>query len=190
MGLTEHWPYVKLATAIFVLGILVGVLLVDRIDLFALLGFDELDEVIPEELTTFTILLNNSIVFLLAVVGVLSFGALTAIILLFNGLLVGYVATPVAAELGFGFLIVGLAPHGVLELPAFFVAGAVAFRLLHRFLLRIRDRRERILDPGEGRRIALVLGVSWLALALAAVIEVHLTVWLLETFYPEVSTAG
>lgn len=185
LAFREHWPYFKFALAMFIIGVIVGILMVDRIDLLALLGVEDFEEVFPDEFTTLVILVNNSIVFILALVGVLSFGLLTVVILLINGILVGYVATPIAIEEGVDFLIVGLLPHGILELPAFFVAAAVTFRLLHRFILRVTDRRERLVDPGEARRIALLLIVAWIALAIAAAIEVHVTVWLLETLYPD-----
>lgn len=184
----EHWPYFKLAVALFTIGILIGILMVDRVDLLAILGVEELDEVFPEEFTTLVILVNNSIVFILALVGVLSFGLLTVMILLTNGILVGYIATPIALDVGIDFLLVGLLPHGILELPAFFVASAVTFRLLHRFILRITNRRERLLDEGELKRIVMLLVAAWVVLAIAAAIEVHVTVWLLETLYPDIGS--
>lgn len=186
----EHWPYFKLALAMFIVGTILGVILADRIDLFALLGLEDLGDVLPDEITAVTILLNNSLVFVLAIVGVLSFGLLTVVILLFNGFLVGYVTTPVAFEFGLDVVLVAILPHAIFELPAFFVAAAIAFRLLHRFVHRISGRRERILDPGEGTRIVLLAVAAWIVLAIAAVIEVYVTFWLLETLYPEFLTNG
>ena len=182
----EHWPYFKLSFAIFMLGGIFGTgLVLIGVDLFDLLGFEELEEITPDELTTFAILLNNTIVFFLALLGVFSFGLLTVAILVLNGSLVGYVVPPAVEEAGIGFVLLALIPHGILELPAFFVAAAVSFRLLHRFSHRVRGHRDRLLDPGEGRRIALLLLVTWLVLAVAAAIEVHITFRLVELFYSE-----
>lgn len=187
----SHWQYFKLSVVLFILGSIVGAgLIVLDIDLFAALGFGELGEAFPEEITTFTLLLNNTIVFALALLGVFSFGLLSVIILLFNGVVVGYIAAPAIQEVSVGFVIVAIVPHGILELSAFFVASAVTFRLVHRFVLRLRDRRDRFLDSGDRRRIGLLLLVAWAALAVAAVIEVHVTVWLVETLYPELQPAG
>lgn len=112
---------------------------------------------------------------------------MTVVILLFNGVIVGYVVLPAAEEAGIDFVIVAIVPHGILELPAFFVASAVAFRLVHRFVLRISDRRDRLLDPGELRRIGLLIVVAWVVLAIAAAVEAHLTLWLIETLFPELA---
>lgn len=188
----EHWPYVKVAVALFVGGGLIGGLLVAlEVDLFALIGMEGfLDEALPDEITVVTLFVNNSIVFVLAIIGLLSFGLLTGLILVVNGLIVGYVLVPVASESGIAFVLAGIVPHGILELPALFVAAAVAFRLLHRFVMRLRDRRSTILDAGERRQIAILLAAAWLALAIAAVIEAHVTLWLLETLFPEQAAAG
>lgn len=180
----EHWPYFKLAAGLFVVGTLLGVILaILDIDLLGALGFEELGDALPEELTTLAILLNNSIVFVLALLGVLTFGLLTAVIVVFNGLLVGFVVTPALEEAGIGFVVVAIVPHGVLELPAFFAAAAVAFRLLHRFVQRIRDRRDTLVSADERRRIGLYLVVAWIALAVAAVIEIHVSFRLVETLF-------
>lgn len=189
-GWRQHWRYFQLALGIFAISCLIGALLVDRIDLFAQLGIDNLDEVFPDEITTTVLLVNNSIVFLLAVIGVLSFGVLTGLVLVINGILLGYVVTPVALEESAGFAFLAIAPHGVFELTAFFMASAVAFRLLHRFVGRVRGHRSRLLDPGDRGRIAMYLGTGWILLALAAVIEAHLTLWLLETVYPELAPSA
>lgn len=189
---SDHWRYVQLSAILFAIGGIIGVVIAALgIDLFAALGFDDFfEEALPEELTTATILINNSIVFLLAVIGVLTFGLLTAIILVFNGLVVGYVVVPAAQDAGVGFVIAAILPHGILELPAFFVASAVALRLIHRFVQRIRGDRETVLSPGDPKRLVLLLGVAWIVLAIAAVIEVHVTVWLIETLFPEEAGNG
>lgn len=184
----EHWPYVKLSIWLFLIGSILGwLLIVLEIDLFAFIGLEELDDALPDEITTFSILVNNTIVFLLAIIGVLTFGLLTAIVLVFNGAVVGFVVVPVAQETSIGFVLVAIVPHGILELPAFFVASAVTFRLLHRFVHRVRGRRDQLLDPGDIRKIGLLLGVAWGALAIAAMIEANVTLWLIETLYPELS---
>lgn len=187
----SHWPYVKLSAAVFLFGMIAGVVLgLLEIDIFAILGLENLDDALPEEITTLTILVNNTLVFGLALLGLFSFGLLSVIILLFNGIVVGTVVVPAVQEAGFGFVILAIVPHGIFELPAFFVAAAVTFRLLHQFWHRIRGRRDRFLDPGDLRRIGLLLGVTWLVLAIAAIIEANLTVWLLEYVYPELAETG
>lgn len=187
----NHWPYFKLSVVLFLVGSIIGAILITiGVDLFAALGFEEIGDALPDEITTMTILVNNTVVFLLALVGLFSFGLLSALILVFNGVVVGYVVLPAIQEVGIGFAIVAIVPHGIPELSAFFVATAVVFRLLHRFIQMIRDQRERLLDPGDGRRIGLLLVVAWIVLAVAAVIEATVTFWLVETLYPEPTGIG
>ncbi|MFP4590377.1 MAG: stage II sporulation protein M [Halobacteriales archaeon] len=179
----EHRRYVHLAVGLFALGCLLGVLLVDRVDLFGLIGLGDLGEAFPEDITTLVIFANNSVVLAITVLGILSFGILTVIVLVFNGVILGYVAVPAAREAGVAFVVVGVVPHAILELPAFFLGAAVAFRLLHRFVDRIRDHRARVLDPGEGRRVVLLLAAAWLAVAVAAAVEVHVTFRLIRWLF-------
>lgn len=175
-------PYFVLAAGLFAAGCLLGVFLVDRVDLFGMLGFGGLERALPEKITVGTILLNNTLVFLIALLGTLSFGLLTAVVLVFNGVVVGYVAVPAARESGLEFVLLAIAPHAVFELTAFFLAAAVSFRLIHRFGQRIRDQRERVVAPGEWREFGWLLVGAWVLLAIAAVVEVYVTVWLIETF--------
>lgn len=183
----DHWPYFKVAVVIFVMGLVLGILLADQVDLVTILGFDEFEEVLPPEITVGVILLNNTLVFLLALLGAFSLGSLTVLILVFNGALVGFVAVPTVREAGIEFLLVAIVPHGLLELPAFFVAAAVTFRLLHRFYERVRDRRDRLLERGDGWRIVALLAIAWGGLALAAAIEVHVTLRLVEALFPDLA---
>lgn len=182
-----HWPYVKLSAVLFVLGLLAGAAAWDRVDLLGAFGFEEeaLFEGGEVELTTGFVLVNNTMVFGLVIVGVFSLGLLTALILLFNGFLVGYIAVPIALEEGLGVVLVGLVPHGILELPALFVAAAVAFRLIHRGAAYVRGRREHVTTRAELRRAGALLALAWVVLAIAAVVEAHVTVRLLEALYPE-----
>jgi len=183
----EHWRYFLLAAGLFIAGMVIGALLVERIDLFAMIGIGEFEEVLPEQITTALILINNTLVMLVTLLGVFTLGLLTTVVIVFNGIVVGYVVTPIARDVGVDFVLVGLLPHGVLELPAFFMTAAVAFRLLHLFILRVLDRRDRLLDEGGLYRIGLYLATAWVLLAIAAIIEVHVTLWLLETLYPDIS---
>lgn len=177
-----HRPYLAMAVALFASGCVLGVLIVDQVDLFAAIGLGGLENALPEDISVGVILLNNTVVFAFTLLGVLSFGLLTAAVLLFNGVILGYVAVPAARDSGVEFVVLALVPHAVFELTAFFLAAAVAFRLIHKFIQRIRDRRARIISPGEGRQIVGLLAVAWVLLALAAVIEVYVTFWLVETF--------
>lgn len=180
----EHRPYVAAAVAMFVVGVLAGIAMVAAdVDLLALMGVEDFADVFPEDFTTWTILANNTRVFLLMIVGAITLGLLTLFAVVFNGVFLGFFLTPIVGEVGWGFVVLAIVPHGILELPALFVAAGVGFRLVHLGIARLLGDRERLFEPGEPRRIALLVGVAWVVLAVAAAVEVHVTPALVEAVY-------
>ncbi|WP_435359775.1 stage II sporulation protein M [Haloarchaeobius sp. DFWS5] len=192
LGWREHRRYFFASVVLFALGTVVGLAIHGQVDLFEAMGLDSLGDVLPENPTATFVFLNNARVFLLfalapvTIVGVL----LTLAGLLFNGLLVGYVAAAAAAQVGVGFVLLALIPHGIIELPALFLGSAIGFRIVAVPVLYLLDRRERLWTRAEIGRVALLLVVGVLALAVAAVIEMHLTVWLLEQFFGGVQSGA
>ncbi|WP_439028258.1 stage II sporulation protein M [Haloarchaeobius sp. DT45] len=180
----EHRPYVGFSVASFVVGIVVGVgLYASGFDLFAAMGLESLGDVLPEDPTATFIFLNNTRVFFIFILGALTGGLLTLAGLLFNGVLVGYVAAGAAAQVGPAFVLLALAPHGVLELPALFVASSVGFRIIGVVVTYVLDRRDHLWTRAEVNRTLLLVLVAWVTLGVAAVIEMHVTTWLLEQVF-------
>ena len=105
------------------------------------------------------IMTNNIRVCMLSFAGGMTMGILTLFLLIFNGLMLGVVGAAVALDgpataLNFwGFV----APHGVLELPSIFIAGAAGLVLAYA-----------IINPGElPRRVALrIAGIDAMILML------------------------
>lgn len=181
----EHRPHVLFATAIFALGAVAGIALaLADVDLLAQIGLENPEELFEGvEFTATSIFVNNTTAFLLMVVGAVSLGLLTVLSLLFNGLLVGWLGALVAGEVGVDYVLVLLAPHGILELPALFVAAGVGFRLVHLGANYLRGTRDRYLSSVELRRTLTLLFVAWIALAVAAVIEVYVTPAIAEAIF-------
>lgn len=180
----EHRRYVAFSAVLFLLSIPLGVALQEAgFDLFGAMGFDSPSAMFPDDITAVFIFLNNTRAFFVFVLGTLTGGILTTIGLVFNGVLVGYVVTPVAAQEGYGFVLLALLPHGVLELPALFVGAAIAYRFLGNIVLYVFDRREHFYTRGEVKRTGMLVAVSVAALAVAAAVEMHVTTWLLEQVY-------
>lgn len=200
----DYRGYVAFATGIFLLSAVLGaVMAVVGVDLLALMGADDLGDVLPDigELTQFevflTILLNNARAFLVFVLGAASLGAFTLLGLAFNGVLIGYVVAQAVATRGILFVLVGIGPHGIVELPALFVGAAVGFRLVVRTLLRLSgpvlahpetpgwlpSARDSVMSRAEWRRTGLVVATGLLALLVAAFVEAYVTAGLLEVFF-------
>lgn len=151
----QTFGYIVLSTALFIFGGLIGWW-------FAWRDPNFLSLIVPESLITMvrdegklwmgkilgleplassSIMVNNLLVSFRTVAGGLTLGLLTLYILFFNGLLIGAIATLVGQNnLGVPFWAF-VFPHGSLELPAIFLAGAAG-------LLIARG----ILFPGEYRR--------------------------------------
>ena len=183
-GWRDHRPFVAFSALVFLLGTLAGVGLdLSGVDLFGALGLDSVTDLFPETITAVTILLNNTRAFLLFVAGALTLGLLTVLALVFNGVVVGYVMSGAAAEKGFLFVVLGLVPHGVLELPALFVASGVAFRLVYVVPAYLIGRRNRVLNELDLKRTIALVGVAWVVLAVAAFVEFYVTGGILQAVF-------
>ncbi|MDI7246592.1 MAG: stage II sporulation protein M [Bacillota bacterium] len=119
----------------------------------------------------------------LLVVGGLAFGILPMIMVFVNGLLVGLVSGDVARQ-GFGlfpFILVGILPHGLFEIPGYVIGGTLGIRLGFNILGYQRGRRE-----GRGMRavildtVLVLVAVVVPLLVLGSLIEVTVTRHLVE----------
>lgn len=175
----DYWRYVVLSGALFAVGIVVGALLVDLVSLSVLFGGRELDGAFPEP-TIGLLVVNNAVVILLLVASSLTLGLVTIGILVYNGVIVGYIATLVAREGGLDVVLVGLLPHGVVEIPAFLFASAVAFRFTHQVLGAALGRRDDVMTRRELREAVVMVLLALVLIPIAAYIEAEITVTLLE----------
>ncbi len=196
----EHRRYVHLSVGLFGVGSLLGATLyLAGVDLTELL-FELLAEELPEpedpaaefeiELSATFFVVQNTPPFLVSILGAFTLGALTVLVMFVNGFLVGNVAFAVGAAVGVDFIVVGLLPHGIFELPALFVAAGVGFRLLHRLGGRLLGSRETALDRAYLRRTGSLILFAWLLLVVAAFVEAYLTPTLLEALFATRLEAG
>ena len=116
------------------------------------------------------IITNNIWVCFRAFVGGVTAGLLTALLLLFNGLMLGTAFGVFANYHATLYLTTFIAGHGVLELTAIFISGGAAFRLAHG-LIAPGDRTRRDALVIEGMIAARMLGAVVCMLALAGTIE-------------------
>lgn len=124
------------------------------------------------------ILRRNMTVFLMLLLGVLSAGLVTIVVLLGNGLAVGQlIGFARASGMSHADVAYLLLPHGVLELGALCVAGAVGLRGIGlAFGLSAIDR-----SAFESLRLGTVLAFGLVALAAAAAVEAFVTVEIAES---------
>ena len=113
---------------------------------------------------------NNIKVSLAAVAGGISFGLLTAGVLIFNGVLIG-VVLGIGTAAGNGSVLVELiVPHGVLELSCIVVAGAAGLRLGWALVDPGRRPRAQALTTEARAAVELVLGTA-VFLVVAGLVE-------------------
>jgi hypothetical protein len=114
------------------------------------------------------------------VVGAVTLGLATALGLVAVGVVVGIFFGSSIGTISPGLAVVAVAPHGLVKLLGVALAAGVSFRLVARGLAVLVGYHGRYLDNREWRQAGLVLALSWLTLACAAVIESVVTVRLVE----------
>ncbi|MEF8830539.1 MAG: stage II sporulation protein M [Halobacteriales archaeon] len=169
--------HLALAVALFVLGLAPGLLLGAALPPADGAGVGTLpaSPVLPGEFTTEAIFLNNILAMTVNAAGVVTLGVLSALSLLVNGFIVGLVLALAGETIGWGVAVALVAPHGVLELPAFFATSAVAFRINHRAVRWLLGRDGEPLTRVELFEVGVIAATVVLLLVVAAWIEVHVT---------------
>lgn len=123
--------------------------------------------------TTLELLRPNLIVTLLLFAGLLTFGATTVFFLFANGLFHFY--QMVLLPLDTVELVVFFVPHGVLELPALWLAGAAGFKVPFNLIAYLQEDRDGLLRSEEVTELAHLVVLSLSLLLVGAVVEAEIT---------------
>lgn len=124
----------------------------------------------------------------LAVLQIIFFGLLLGLSALFSSVLNGAVLGALAFQLGregiapLPFLLAGILPHGILELPVFFLSAAFGLKLGYHVIFPLPRLSRKDSLAGIFREIIAVMPAFVLFLALAAMIEVFITPVILRLF--------
>ena len=105
---------------------------------------------------------------------------LPIISLLFNGWIIGLVSGMIVSEESLGFLLAGLLPHGVFELPAFILGQAAALSFGTTVILAMFRRRSGAQMVASLKTNLKYLLISVALLVPAALIETFITPLLLK----------
>ncbi len=92
-----------------------------------------------------------------------------------NGGAIGLVSNLVIQEKSLGYLLVGLLPHGIFELPAFIMAEAVALSFGTMVILSLFDKERRKLLMPSLRGNSKYLLIALALFLIAAIIETYVT---------------
>ena len=97
-----------------------------------------------------------------------------------NGWIVGMVSTIVLQEESLSFLLAGLLPHGIFEVPAFIMGEAVALSFGTAVIIALFKKEKRSQLVPNLRQNLRYLGIALALLVPAAIIETYITPILLR----------
>ena len=131
-------------------------------------------------LTVILILANNASALLLSFALSPIFCLMPILALTVNGWLIAFISAIVIQEESLNFVLVGLLPHGIFELPAFILgeAAALSFGAMVIIALFKKERRNLLL-PSLKQNLRYLM-VALALLVPAAIIEIYITPWLLS----------
>ncbi len=130
-------------------------------------------------LTVILILVNNVATLLLSFALSPIFCLMPILALTANGWLIAFVSAAVIQEESLGFVLAGLLPHGIFELPAFILgeAAALSFGAMAILALFKKERRNLLL-PSLKQNLRYLM-VALVLLVPAAIVEIYITPLLL-----------
>lgn len=120
------------------------------------------------------IFLKNFIACAMSVLLGLGFGLVPLLVLTSNGFMIGVVSYTIIQKQGVLYLLAGIVPHGIIELPTILLGISLGFRLGYLLALIILGEK---VDLARETRIAVHFLARWFLplLFLAAVIETFIT---------------
>jgi len=173
----RQWVYIT--SFIFAIGITVGVIAPANFGPIQEIigGLDELGNLLLPStfLMLIVILLKNFIALLLSFILSPFFLIVPTVSLFLNGWVIGLVSLYVIKEYSLVYLLTGVLPHGIFEIPAFIIAHAAAFNiglaLMQALFIKTKrgQLRPRIMTSVKYMAIACILLVP------AAIVETFVT---------------
>ncbi|HYE22504.1 MAG TPA: stage II sporulation protein M [Verrucomicrobiae bacterium] len=136
------------------------------------------------------IFLNNVQASAIALFGGLLVGLGPFLVVVSNGFILGYILvsvtllSPESAWQSLGVLIVGILPHGIIEIPAFLFAGAIGLGLGIEWLKQENYGHRKEVFKKHLRNALIAIPIIVVSLFIAALIEVYLTGNLLDQIAP------
>lgn len=144
-------------------------------DIAALEGLAELLTPLPQSSFLAMVLIKNISALSISLVLSPIFLLVPLIALTFNGGLIGLVSAAVIQQESLGYLLAGMLPHGIFELPALIMGEAVALSFGTAVILAIfkKEKRSQLLPNVKSN--LRYLGIALALLVLAAIMETYVT---------------
>jgi stage II sporulation protein M len=135
--IAELKPYLAMSLIIFSFSFVLGYIAYVFYPEYATTFLSMLEDTVAklEGMNSFQIMLfiftRNASVMLASIIIGSIFGLVPLIILLENGIVIGFFTHLQASENGFLYIAAGLIPHGIIEIPMFLTSAAIGFKLGH-----------------------------------------------------------
>jgi stage II sporulation protein M len=172
------WPYILLATVLFLISLVSGLLVSPEFASGALeelkLTLKPLAELFNPLVLLVIIFINNAIKALAALVLGIVLGLPSLFFLGANGFMVGVTATALKSSLGCGVIAASLAPHGIIEIPALVLSSALGLKVGWESL-KYLTRQKSSVKAQLQQSIRVYLKWILVSLFFAAIIEVFIT---------------
>jgi stage II sporulation protein M len=141
----------------------------------AIEGLSDYLSPLPQAAVCIIIFFKNVLTVLLSVAFSPFFCLMPVLALVINGGVIGLVSTLIIQEKSVGYLLAGLLPHGIIELPAFIMGEAVALSFGTMVILALlnKERRKDLL-PNLKRELKYLV-VALILFLPAAIIETYVT---------------
>lgn len=183
-GIAVHLPY-ALGSALLVCCSVVAGALSQTVGAgqLARLPFTKLaSSVLTQERSVAALVQADTELLAVLVIGAVTLGIATALGLVAQGVVVGIFLGSSVGTIRPVVALVAVAPHGLVKLLGLALAASVSFRLVARALAVLIGVHSRFLTNREWRQTGLVIGLAWVTLLLAAVIESFVTLRLVRLF--------
>ncbi len=123
---------------------------------------------------------NNAFKSLLFMLGGLLGGVFPLFFLIFNGFFIGWIANSLGSVYGIGYIVAGLTPHGIIEIPAIILAMSMGMSLGYTALNSLRGKGNIMNEAKSALGLFMTRVVPMLILA--AAIEVVITPLIMAIF--------
>ncbi len=135
---------------------------------------------LPQSSVVQIIFIKNAVTLVLSFAFSPIFCLMPLMALTVNGSLLGLVSATVIKEKSLGYLLAGIIPHGIFELPAFIIGEAAALNFGTAVILALFIRKRREMLPSNLKRSIKYLALAFALLIPAAFIETYITPLLLR----------
>ena len=176
--------WIFLAVSLFGAGLVVGLVTPTEVSMphEYMAGLEELSRILVpfSPLTAVIIFIKNISAMLISFVLSPLLGLVPVLTLAVNGWLIGFISVVVVQEESVGYILAGLLPHGIFELPALIIAQAAALSFGTMVILALFKRERRGLLLPNLKRSLRYLIIACALLLPAAIIETYVTPLLLS----------